>query len=51
MDLPVEKRSLSLCCSDKIMLWNVLGVQGSKLFSRYKPIYVNKVVVEKEENL
>lgn len=33
------------------MLWNVLGVQGKRLFGRFKPIYIDRVVIEKGEEL
>jgi hypothetical protein len=32
LDLPVEKRSHLLSCSDKLAFYNLVGIQGSKLF-------------------
>jgi hypothetical protein len=28
VDLPQNKKSLSLCCSDKLGLYNIIGLQG-----------------------
>lgn len=49
LDLPLSKRSLSLSCSDKIGLWNILGVQGKRLFTRLIPIYINDIILEVRE--
>jgi hypothetical protein len=50
-DLPLNKRSCSLSCSDKIMAWALLGVQGQKLFQFYLPIYIDRLVVEANEKV
>jgi tRNA-specific adenosine deaminase 1 len=49
LDLPLNKRSCSLSCSDKIMMWALMGIQGKKLFRYYLPIYIDTIVVETEE--
>jgi tRNA-specific adenosine deaminase 1 len=46
MDLPLEKRSLSLSCSDKVGLWNLLGIQGKRLFNYIKPIYIDTIIIK-----
>ena len=46
MDLPLNKRSLSLSCSDKIGLWNIVGIQGRRLFNKIIPLYIDEVIVE-----
>ena len=35
----------SMACSDKILRWNVLGIQGALLSLLVPPIYVDTVVV------
>jgi tRNA-specific adenosine deaminase 1 len=45
-DLPVNKRSLKLCCSDKIALYNILGIQGKTLFDNFIPIYIDRVIID-----
>lgn len=42
----MDKRTLSLSCSDKVGVWNILGIQGKMLFNYIKPIYINIVVLE-----
>ena len=50
MDLPQDKRSLSLSCSDKIGLWNILGVQGKRLFKKIHPIYISHIIIENRQD-
>eukprot|EP00919_Chromeraceae_sp_WS-2016_P013540 GHVR01031923.1.p1 GENE.GHVR01031923.1~~GHVR01031923.1.p1 ORF type:complete len:132 (+),score=1.69 GHVR01031923.1:2252-2647(+) len=45
LDLPKNKRSLSLSCSDKIGIWNIMGIQGKTLFKYLTPIYLDLIIV------
>ena len=45
LDLPQQKKALSLSCSDKIGIWNILGIQGKRLFNLICPIYLNKIII------
>jgi hypothetical protein len=45
-DLPQNKKSLSLSCSDKLALYNILGIQGKELFDKVYPVYIGCMVVE-----
>jgi len=46
MDLPISKRSLSLSCSDKLALYNLIGIQGKHLFRYFCPIYINLFLIK-----
>lgn len=46
LDLPVEKRSSILSCSDLIALTNILGLQGRKLFTLLTPIYLSTIILD-----
>ena len=48
-NIPSELRSTSMSCSDKLVRWGVLGLQGS-LLSRYipDPIHLSSICVSKD---
>jgi hypothetical protein len=45
--LPLNKKSLSLSCSDKLALYNLIGIQGKQLFKFIRPVYFDKIVVDR----
>ncbi|KAM3135707.1 hypothetical protein pb186bvf_012233 [Paramecium bursaria] len=49
LETPIDNRCPSFCCSDKIMLWTVLGIQGSLLSQIIKPIYLDYIIIEYRE--
>jgi hypothetical protein len=48
-DMPEQRRSPCMSCSDKILVWNCVGVQGSILGGLLsKPVFLEGVVIEME---
>lgn len=44
-DTPVRCQTLSMCCSDKIAKWNVVGIQGALLSRVMEPVYLHGISV------
>ena len=49
-DLPKNKLSLCLSCSDKLALYNLIGIQGKQLFKYIKPVYINLFVIKTDKS-
>ena len=39
------ERLLTMCCSDKLCRWNVLGLQGALLSLHMEPVYMDTVTL------
>ncbi|ETN19534.1 hypothetical protein PPTG_04820 [Phytophthora nicotianae INRA-310] len=48
-DLPPEKQTLSMSCSDKLAKWNALGLQGSLLLQWFEPIFLSSITVSEDD--
>ncbi|GMF22126.1 unnamed protein product [Phytophthora lilii] len=49
-DLPLDKQTLSMSCSDKLAKWNTLGLQGSLLLQWYEPLFLCSIIVSEDEH-
>lgn len=47
-DLPEDKRTLSMSCSDKLAKWHAVGVQGTLLLRFFKPLRLASIVVSQD---
>lgn len=47
----MPKRSSILCCSDLIAFFNIMGIQGKRLFSKIIPIYIDTIILEGSLNM
>ena len=45
-DLTEEQRSICMSCSDKILMWNIIGIQGSRL--PVEKIVLSSITIEVE---
>jgi hypothetical protein len=48
-DMDREKISLSLSCSDKIMIKNIFGIQGKFLFGIMENIYISSIIISVDD--
>ena len=49
-DIKEELRSQSMSCSDKILLWNALGITSPILGNLIEPIYLSSITLEIDKN-
>uniref|UniRef100_K3WR94 tRNA-specific adenosine deaminase 1 n=1 Tax=Globisporangium ultimum (strain ATCC 200006 / CBS 805.95 / DAOM BR144) TaxID=431595 RepID=K3WR94_GLOUD len=48
-DLPPDKQTLSMSCSDKLAKWNAVGIQGTLLLQWYEPLFLRSIVVSRDD--
>lgn len=48
-DLPLDKQTLSMSCSDKLAKWTALGIQGTLLLRWFEPILLTSIVVSADD--
>ena len=46
--LKFGKRLRTMSCSDKVLKWNTLGVQGALLSQLLDPLYISSITIGKE---
>jgi hypothetical protein len=46
LDISVSKRSRILSCSDILAFFNLVGIQGKRLFNEVLPIYIGTIVLD-----
>lgn len=45
VSLKFGSRLRTMCCSDKVCKWNVLGVQGALLSQFMEPLYLSSITI------
>ncbi|KAF1319565.1 Trna-specific adenosine deaminase, partial [Globisporangium splendens] len=48
-DLPPDKQTLSMSCSDKLAKWNAVGIQGTLLLQWYEPLFLHSIIVSRDD--
>ncbi|CAD8062281.1 unnamed protein product [Paramecium primaurelia] len=46
---PIQQKNPSFCCTDKLMIWNIVGIQGALLNQYINPIYIDNLIIEFRE--
>jgi tRNA-specific adenosine deaminase 1 len=46
-DIKIDQRSESMSCSDKILKWNMVGIQGGLIATLIdKPLFISSIIIE-----